>query len=155
MPARAGCQAGPAAGAGDQAVRRAGGNRHDRQRRVGTALGRQHAAVGDVEVGYGEAAAVAVDYARPAVSGHPGAADEVRIAIDCDHLVGARGTQDVFHYLPGRAHEVLIVIAPGVREPGDRHATLIGLVSERHPVLRPGQAPEHHAGGRRIPGTGL
>src|SRR5258707_5061143 len=101
------------AGAGGQLGGRAGGDGHDGQGRVGAALGGQHAAVGDVEVGDREAAAVAVDHAVPLVGGHPGAADQVGVAVDGDDLVGPGGVQDLLHDPLGGAHEAGVVVALG------------------------------------------
>src|ERR1700753_2513612 len=84
-------------GSAGQVIGRPGGHRHDRQRRVGAALGGEHAAIGDVQVGYREAAAVSVDDPVTLVGGHPGAADEVGVALDRDDLVRARRVQDVLH----------------------------------------------------------
>ncbi len=38
-----------------------------------------------------------VDHPVPFVGGHPGAADQVGVALDGDHLVRAGGVQDVLH----------------------------------------------------------
>ena len=90
--------AGAADGGAGQPVGGPGGDGHDGQGWVGAALGGQHAAVGDVEVGYGEGAAVGVDDAMLFVRGHPRSADEVGVPVDGDHLVGPGRAQDVFHH---------------------------------------------------------
>ena len=103
---------------GGQVVGRPGGEGHDGQGGVGAALGGEHAAVGDVEVGDGEAAAEPVDDAVPLVCGHPGAADQVRVALDGDDLVRARGVQDVLHDRLRGAGQRPVVVALGVGEAG-------------------------------------
>ena len=117
-------------------IGRAGGHGHDRQRGVGAALGGQHAAVGDVEVGYREAAAVLVHDAVPFVAGHPGPADEVGVALDGDDLVGAGRVQDVLHDRLRGTGQGPVVVALGIGEAGHRQAVGVLLVGERHPVLR-------------------
>src|SRR5579859_2251052 len=122
--------------AGGQVVGRAGGHGHDRQRRVGAALGGQHTAVGDVEVGDREATAAAVNHAVPLVGGHAGAPDQVGIALDGDDLVGAGGVQDLLHDVLGGAHELLVVVALGVGEIGHGQAVPVLLQRQGDLVAR-------------------
>jgi hypothetical protein len=83
---------------GYQPVGGTGGHCHDRQRRVRAALGGEGAAVGDVEIGHRETAAVSVHDAVLLICGHPCPADQMRVAVDGDYLVGARRMQQVFHH---------------------------------------------------------
>src|SRR5207302_7435814 len=86
-----------AGGVGDEVAGSAGGHSHDGQGGIRAALGGKHAAVGDVEVGHRETPAVPVHDAVLLVFRHPGATDEVGVALDGDDLVRARGVLDVFH----------------------------------------------------------
>ena len=46
-----------------------------------------------------------VDDAVPLVGGHPGAADQVGVAVDGDHLIGAGRVQDLLHDVLRGPHE--------------------------------------------------
>src|SRR6202042_1081557 len=112
-----------------------GSDRHDGQCRVGAPLGGQHAAVGDVEVGDSEAAAVAVHHAVSLVGGHPGAPDQMGITVDGDDLVGPGGAQDVLHDALRGAHELVVVTALRVREVGYGQAVPVLFLGQGDPVL--------------------
>src|SRR4029077_13128184 len=87
----------PAPRAGDQLIRGPCGDGHDGQSGVGAALGGQHTAVGDVEVGHGGGAAPAVHVPVPRVLGHPRSTHQVGVTLDRYDLVGAGRRQDVLH----------------------------------------------------------
>src|SRR5579875_33619 len=129
------CRPQAGGGAGRQVVGAARRQRHDRERRVGGALRRHHAAVGHVQVGYGEGAQVAVDHALLPGGGHAAPPDEVGVALDGHDLLGAGGVEDLLHGLLGCLQEGLVVVALAVVEAGHREAVPVGVLGERDAVL--------------------
>ena len=119
-----------------QAVRGPGGDRHDRQGRVRAALGGQHAAVGDVEVGHREAAAVGVDDAvlLAAAIRAPPTRWAKRSMVITSSAPAARRMSSMTPL--GGPHQRRVVVALGVGEVRDGQAVAVGLLRERHPVVR-------------------
>ena len=66
------------------------GERHDRQRRVGRALRRHHAAVGDEQVRHLPGPMVGVDHAALGIGAHPAAAHQVGVAVGDQDVLRAR-----------------------------------------------------------------
>ena len=83
---------------------------------------------------------VGVDHATFGVGAHPAPADEVRVAVDHQDLLGARGLEDLVHGALRQRDVLAVVLALRVIHPSDRDAVLIGyLGGDRHSVLRHGQ----------------
>ena len=73
----------------------------------------------------------AVDHAALGVGAHPAAADEVRVAVDREHVLRARGLEDVVQRLLGEGDVLAVVVALGVVHPRHRHPVLVGLAVGR------------------------
>src|SRR5919197_5738921 len=97
-------------------LREPGRQRHDRERRVGGALGGHDAAVRDEQVAHAPDAVVAVNHAVLGPRAHPAAAHEMRRAVDRERILRARRLPDPLEHADAVGDVRLVVVAARVVE---------------------------------------